>query len=375
MINLCSARFCTLGYWRPFMIFVIVAFISICFQPQASVAQERPPKVKVLSTLESGAINGKELHRVTIKGIARTAAGDPVQGADIFVSSQTYSTPSDFKKLRGHTRSDANGHFELKDIQLLVIRQRANPIPKPAEGGFVVFGTKENYGYTWHATRVYRPYARPKGVDIGDKDKDVTARVFYQNEPITVDLMFEAPAKLRGRITNDLGQPLAGAKVQIGLIDQLRTQRALATWSCQFLGNENDPVASPVRFDGVHSLPAEFRETRTDKNGEYEFKQLRRDTRYLALIDPGLEYAPWQFHLSTSQKETRPRTKHTGYDGKLDHEFIAPRNVTARVIDSETDQPVSNVLVTARHIGGIRRAGIQARSDSQGNARSTLNAR
>ncbi|QDT95296.1 redoxin family protein [Gimesia aquarii] len=333
------------------------------------IPSKRPPEIKILSTVKEGGGYGKELHRVTIKGIARTTAGDPVKDADIYVASYASRMPGNFERLRSRTKSDASGRFELKDIQLLVIRQRANPLPKPVEGGFIIFGTKDKYGFTWHPTRNYRPYKRPTGIDKGDKNEQITARAFYQSEPISVDLMFEPAVKLRGHITDDLGQPLAGAKVQFGLVDNLRDPGGWGLYSCLFLGNKSNSVLKPVAFDGILSLPAEFRETRTDPNGYYEFNHLRRDTSYLANIDPGPEYDPWQFRLETTNSAKKnKRIVRVGYDGKLDREFIAPRNVRVRVVQSKSDRPVPNVLITAEDSRKIRRGGIQARSDSQGNA-------
>ena len=330
---------------------------------------DRPPEVKILSTIEDGGGYGQELHRITITGIARNASGDPIKDADIYISNFAMVTPGDFERLRGHTKSDELGFFELKDIQLIVARQRPNPIPKPAEGTFTVFGTKDGYGFTWHESRVYRPDTRPQGIENGDKNEQATARAFYLNEPIAVDLIFERPAKLKGRITDKQGQPLANAKVQIGLVDNLRSRNRWGSWSCRFLGNENHPVDEPIPFDGILTLPAEFRETRTDKNGEYEFTQLRRDTSYLSKIDPGPTFDPWQFRLATTTKNRARRgMTAVGYDGELNHEFDSPRSVTVQVVQEKTEQPVANVQLTAHPVGQIRRAGIQARSDSQGNA-------
>ncbi|WP_339731669.1 redoxin domain-containing protein [uncultured Gimesia sp.] len=334
---------------------------------------ERPPEVEILSTVKNGGGYGQELHRVSITGIARNAAGDPIKDADIYVASSARMTPGNFERLRGHTKSDEFGFFEVQDIQLLVVRQRANPIPKPVEGKFTVFGTKEGYGFTWHPSRLYRPDTRPQGTENGDKNEQVTARAFYLNEPIVVDLIFERDAKLKGRITDKQGKPLANAKVQVGLIDNLRVRNQWGTWSCRFLGNENHPVDDSGFFDSILSLPTEFRETRTDKNGFYEFTQLRRDTSYLANIDPGPTFDPWHFRLATApENKVRRGIIAVGYDGEFNREFEMPRNVTVQVVQEKTEQPISNVQITALPVGQIRRAGIQARSDSQGNARLQL---
>ncbi|MFH1304084.1 MAG: TlpA disulfide reductase family protein, partial [Planctomycetota bacterium] len=220
----------------------------------------------------------------------------------------------------------------------------------------------------------YRPDVRPQGTELGDRNQQTTERAFYLKEPMVIELVFERPAKLKGRITNKQGQPLANAKVQLGFIHNLRTRNGLGTWSCSFLGNESQPISTPVRFDAIRLLPAKFRETHTNAQGYYEFTQLRRDTSYLANIDPGPTFDPWHFTLATTVEENvrDNRTVAVGYDGELNHEFEAPRSVSVQVADEKTQQPVANVLVTAHPVGQLRRAGIQARSDSQGNARLQL---
>lgn len=330
----------------------------------------RPPEVEVLRSTEDGAGYGSELHRVTITGTARNASGEPVKNAEIYIGTSASHYPSNFNLLRGQTRTDETGYYELKDIQLLVNRERPNPIPRQAEGGFVVFGTCDGYGFTWNATCQYRPDVRPQGTELGDKNANVTDQAFYKGEPIKVDLLFEPPAQIKGRITDKQGNPLANTKVQLGLVDSLRNPNSSGIRSCRFLGNENQPVGKPVTFAAVHLLPADFRETRTDAKGYYELTGLRRDTSYLTNIDPGPTFNPWQLRLATTgeQKIDNSRTIHVEYDGILNKEFDAPRQITVQVVEEKTGKPVADVLVTASPLRQIRRGGLQARSDSQGNA-------
>lgn len=333
----------------------------------------RPPAVEIVRTIEDGGGYGQELHRVTITGIARTAAGDPIKDADIYVACHGRILPNDYRQPRGHTQTDETGYFELKDVQLHVVRERPNPLPKPAEGKFCIFGTKDGFGFTWHESRIYRPDTRPQQAETTDRNDEVTARAFYLNEPIAVDLIFEPSAKLKGRITDKQGNPLANTKIQLGIVDDIRTHRKESRWSCRFLGNENHPVEQPVSFHVISCLPATFRETRTNDKGEYEFTQLRRDTSYFASIDPGPAFSPYNFRLATTPEHNTERgTVAAGYTGEFNREFDAPRDVTVKVVDEKTKQPLANVLVTARPSRQIIRVGNQARSDSQGNAKLQL---
>ncbi|QDT29406.1 Thiol-disulfide oxidoreductase ResA [Gimesia panareensis] len=335
---------------------------------------QRPPKVEILQTIAEGAVHDVELHRVTVTGTARTVEGKPLKNAEIYLTSENWGFSRNFNPLRGKTRTDATGYFELKDIQLLVTRERPNPIPKQAEARFAVFGTCAGYGFTWHASCRYRPAVRPQGTEISDKNTQETARAFYLNEPIQVDLTFDRPAKLQGLIMDKQGRPLPHTKVQLGLIDSLRNPKSSGTWSCQFLGNENQPVKTPVAFSAIRLLPAELRETYTNADGYYEFTQLRRDTSYLTNIDPGPAFDPWHLRIATAEKvmDQNRREIPVGYDGLLSHEFVAPRLVNVQITHEKTGQPVSDVLVTAHPARQQRRGGIQSRSDSQGNARLQL---
>lgn len=332
----------------------------------------RPPQVQTL--YEPGRLggHGATLHRVTITGTARNAAGEPLKDADIYVSSRGWITPGDFEQLRGHTRSDANGHYELKDVQLFVVNNR-DSLSKPDEGDFIVFGTKENYGLTWHPTRNYRPTARPEEINDRDRNSHAARNAFYQNEPIVIDLQFDAPAKLKGVITDKQGHPLANAKVQLGHVDRPQNTSPHRTGSCEYLKQKNPYSNQNDSFINFSVAPLSMRETYTDAQGRYEFTQLRRDTSYSANIDPGPEFAPWQFTLITANRSHTTRDAiAAGYDGEINHQFTAPRDVTVRVVQSDSGRPLSNVLVTAHPIGVVRRSGIQARTDSHGNAQLRL---
>ncbi len=332
----------------------------------------RPPQVETL--YEPGRLggHGATLHRVTITGTARNTAGEPVKNADIYVSSRGWITPGDFEQLRGHTRSDEYGHYELKDVQLFVVNNR-DSLSRPDEGDFIVFGTKENYGFTWHPARTFRPAARPEEIDNRDRNSHAARNAFYQNEPITIDLQFDAPATLKGLITDTQGHPLANAKVQLGHVDRPLSTSPHRTGSCRYL-KQNNPYSNQADiFLNCSVVPPAVRETFTDAQGRYEFTQLRRDTRYSANIDPGPEFDPWEFTLITaSQSRPSRNTVAAGYNGEINHQFTAPRDVRVRVVESDSGSPLSNVLVTAHPIGVVRRSGIQARTDSHGNAQLRL---
>ncbi|SMP63143.1 Peroxiredoxin [Neorhodopirellula lusitana] len=361
-------------YVFPFFCMSIVLSAAVSQRPangQSSVSDSRPPEVVVLNTIEDNAGFGMELHRVSIRGVARDSAGKPISAATVYVASQNPRSPGGFENLRGQTTSDEAGRYELSDVQLLVNRTRPNPLPEPAEGGFVVFGVADGYGITWSKEHRYRPEERQQAIKQQDAPIDETVPAFYRNEPMVVDLDFDLPATLQGQITDDFGQPIAGATVSLGLIRNWRNLDGGGMWSCRYVGKVEE--VRPVPFGAIRSLPAELRETTTGADGRYRFDQLRRDTIYLGLITPGPLFDAYQFSLSTQEKRTsKSRLVHTGYDGTLGREFETPRDVNVVVVDRKNERPVSDAIVTAYHKRKIRHVGSRGRTDANGETKLRL---
>ncbi|WP_160167252.1 redoxin domain-containing protein [Rhodopirellula sp. SWK7] len=325
----------------------------------------RPPEVVVLKTIEENAGFGSELHRVTIRGTTRDSTGKPIGSARVYVASHNSISVSGFQKLRGQTTTNEAGEYELTDVQLLVNRNRPNPLPQPAEGGFVVFGEAKGYGITWAHEHQYRPEERPDPTNVDNKRPDKSDHVYFNNEPVVVDLEFDLPATMHGRVTDDQGRPIPNATVSLGLIPNWRDPTGHGSWSCVYVGKDVD--ARPIPFDAIVSLPSDLREARTDADGRYQFDQLRRDSTYLGMISPDPTFDAYQFNLSTqSENQSKSRTIHTGYAGTLDHTFERPREVNIHVVDQASEQPVPDAIVTAYHRRKVRHIGSRARTDANG---------
>ncbi len=368
----------------PQRFLLIIAFQTLILLPpsqltaEAAVVQQpqRPPAVEILRTVESPGGHGRELHRLTVSGTARNAEGAPVKNATIFLANSSKKVsevyiPRNFNLLRGQVKTDENGHYELQDIQLLVNRNKHQP--GPINGKFVLFGTSPDYGFTWHRTCRYIPIERPEKRTPIDPSEGGALKVFYQNEPIILDLTFDRPAQLKGRISDKQGRPLAHTRISLGHGNLYSSGRG-GPWNCQFLGNHNQPLSQPLSFVAIEQLPRELRETYTDTHGNYEFTNLRRDTIYLAEVDPGPAFDIQRFTVGTASKKlTRGRCNFSvGYDGILNQELESPRSTTIQVHQADTGLPLNHVLVSAQPGNVTRRAGFQARSDSEGNARLQL---
>ena len=319
------------------------------------------PQIRIKYTPEDGPGYGIEYHPVTIAGTALDSAGQPVVGATVWLAAGVVTVFTECPE----TRTDADGRFTFVDVDVEVHRHRDGPVPKPTEAEFTVFGAATDYGFTWHSQRNYRPYERPDGTDPADTDAVTTERAFYVDEPMDITLQFEPPAVIRGRVTDDTGQPIANASVQVGHVNDTRNPDGFGMYRCTYLAAAD--TAERDRFAAISALPEPLRATRTDADGFYELRHLRRDTEYTALIDAGLEYDPLGFNVVTQEGTSDRGTKYVGYEGGFDASCPAPRNVDFRIVAAESGEPLEGVTLLS-HGRRVRRAGGSARSDQNGHA-------
>jgi thiol-disulfide isomerase/thioredoxin len=297
---------------------------------------------------------------LTIRGTALDHVGKPVAGARVFLLT---TNQVGLRESIAETTTTADGKYTFQKVSLPLDRnpQLRSPNSKLAEGTFQVYSLAEGFGITWHRKITFRTESRPK--------EDAKKEIVYAGEDALADLAFDLPATISGRPTNEQGQPLAGARVQVGYCDDMRRPGGSGTWLCNYLGKEADDAKS-IPFDGFSSLPEKYRAAVTDQNGRYEIGGLRRDTLYLALLNPGPEYDPSQFVAATSPKELGPGKRSLGYKGEVNESFKSPWLFVVQAVTPD-GQPLANVTVRAKG-DRSRRAGNIGRSDPSGRAKLLL---
>ncbi len=298
----------------------------------------------------------EELHRVTISGRALDDAGQPIAGARVYLLPHNADyTPM---VLLGQTTTDEAGEYRFADVELPVLEIPPQPLPRPTQGGFQVFGTAEGYGFTWRKTHFYRPQPRQGNI------KDPT--VFFRDERIAVDLPFSPAARLRGRMTNVAGSPLAGVKLQLGRANTLRDLpgEAPRSYSCTY--REGSSREADGSFVGIRHLPATWLETVTDEAGEYEFAGLPRDVGLMAFFDYRPECNPLELRIITAAGEDLGPRRFVGDDGRVDHVFVEPQRLQVRVVGSSDQQPAAAATVQATSTTRIIRAGNVVPTNDQG---------
>ncbi len=301
-------------------------------------------------------------HKVHLSGRATNQKGQPVDGATVFVVAHNrFGIPN---PVRAIVVTHAGGRYDLPELPLPVLEYPPQPAPHATEGGLQVVATAPGYSYTWRRSMTFRPGPRPANVAATTNDGEP---LVYEGEPIHVDLHFEPEARVHGRITNDLGEPLKGAEVEFGAIRDVRRFDAPdhVIWRCVYL--PNSPFAADRDCDVVRFLPSEFLSTRTDAKGHYEMRGLPREAELSFQIEYGKEYVAYSASVQTTQGNSDKRINRLGAEGTLNHVLPAPREVRVLATEGPAGKPIAGVTVRARG-RQMQRAGAEATTSGDGAA-------
>jgi RNA polymerase sigma factor (sigma-70 family) len=306
-----------------------------------------------------------------ISGRATGPGGQPVAGATVYVIDGKDRRPGP-NYGRGRLLTTAttgpDGRFVAQGVGL-------SATPVSGRGGaemgeFQVAATAPGFGLAWHEVARVRPDEPRLSISTYLEPKE--PETFYQSEPIQVDLAFDRPATLRGRIVDDLGRPLDGVKVQVGIGDAVRRLRGDKIVPCTRLDATGAVPEGRREFPSIESLPEALRSTRTGPDGTYWIDGLPREARFLCLIDPGPDYEPMNPTIATTNG-VLPGARALGYEAVLDHTFLAPREVRMAVRYSDTGRPARDATVRARSDRTMLGAGSVGAVDADG--RTTLRLR
>jgi hypothetical protein len=299
-------------------------------------------------------------HPVHLSGRATNQEGKPVAGATVYVvANNVYGLPIPVLET---CKTDIDGRYDLPALAMPVLELAPRPVPQPIEGKFQVVATAPGSGYTWRRSMSYRPRPRPATAELGTTGPSA---VFYEKEPIRVDLHFEPEARVHGRITNDWGEPLKDTQVELGVIRDVRRGDSPNNqmWRCGYL--PSSPFAAEGSCAAVRFLPASFLVARTDADGRYESRGLPREAGMVAQVEAGTDYIAHAFSLQTTAGSSGKHISKVGSDGEFNYVFAAPREIRVRVTEERTGTPVAGVAVRGRG-AEIQWSGTEAKTGSDG---------
>lgn len=326
---------------------------TVGFAAYAAWAIAQPPNasgslVRVLATPGSNAGIGYEIHRLAVAGFALDEQNEPVPNATIFAVATPNRRPGDFEAERFETTTDERGRFRFDAMEVLVVTQD-RPQSRKESAEFCIFGVAEGYGFTWSQTCTFRPKLAP--ASRNDFDRAVeganSSQLFYVDNSPEVNLVFSSPATFAGVLADDLGAPLTDAEVQVGYVHNTRLGRKYGSRRCTFSPGGD---TMPVNFAAIESLPAKYREVRTDDSGAFRLEGLRRESEYMVLMQPKGLHDSKRITLFTKAMPRRtpdPNSFYTDDGAAYAGQFICPRSLKVSARSLPNQQPVAGCTVIA----------------------------
>jgi hypothetical protein len=143
---------------------------------------------------------------IRIAGVARDEAGRAVAGATVTL----YPINDKASKPVGTATTDAEGRFTIRDALLPVSTSfGGHPFRKEITpyAGFILCGMAPGLGIAWSAQRSMYALKEPHPDDIQGR--------LPLDSPVVLDLTFPKAAVLSGKVVDEGGQPVEGAKLQV----------------------------------------------------------------------------------------------------------------------------------------------------------------
>jgi hypothetical protein len=270
---------------------------------------------------------------VTVRGVARDEAGKPVAGATITL----YDTTLRNSKRAGQTTTDALGRYVIRDAVVPVQTSfSGHPFPKEMTpyAGFILSGLAPGLGVSWSPPRSMYSVNPPHPDDIQGR--------LPLGEPVELDLTFPKAARLNGKIVDDLGAPVEGAKLQVS--------------DCDLLDSDGRETNNRQGYDW-NVLPDHIGRAVTDRNGRFRIEGLADRACYLLFVQrPETENTSISFFAGTidgpdTVHEQLPpssfngRGRHDVKTGDLTVTFPKLRLITVTVVADDTGKPVAGAGV------------------------------
>ena len=237
--------------------------VEFTLQEEAADPKKEPPEKAAKRTAE--AVPDKppvpELIPIPmrISGRALDVGGKPIPGATAYLQATGNGTGID--GLLAEAKADRDGHFEFADVKI--------PVPMTRLEGersltvFQVFGKAPGYAFAWQSAKRLIVDPRCREVD-GSLLPDYRSNSYLPGEKIELDLKFQRPRPVTGRIVDDKGKPIP---------DFVATM-----FICDYLDKEGKEPRQDFRGLGVYAGTEVFKimpeqlTAKTDAAGRFEFK-------------------------------------------------------------------------------------------------------
>jgi protocatechuate 3,4-dioxygenase beta subunit len=278
---------------------------------------------------------------VSVAGVARDEAGKPVAGAMITL----YDTKLGSSKPAGQAKTDAEGRYAIRAAAVPVQTGWSGhqfPPEITPYAGFILSGVTPGLGVCWSPTRSVYAVKEPHPDDIQGR--------LPLGQPLALDLTFPREASLTGKVVDEDGAPVAGAKLQVS--------------DCDLLDSAGRETNNRQGFDWK-VLPERIGRAVTDQSGRFRIQGLADRACYLVYVHrPETENTSLNFFAATIvgpdtvHEELPPtsfngRGRHDVKAGELTITFPKLRLIAVTVVGDDTGNPVvgAGVYTLNRSLG------------------------
>ncbi len=283
---------------------------------------------------------------ITVAGRATDGTGKAIWGAKVYLLS-----PRTNKQPLAVVKTDEDGNFRFEDVPLPI--QPARTTRGRDAGAFELFAEADGYGFAWRSLKWVYPGSKheeePNWYNM--EKRDLPSR-FGRDDPINLDLVFSREAKVRGRIIDEQGRPIADTKLALRSCDPEWDQANFNVFS------------SPREFESLNEralVPPRIKVRTTDAQGRFEFNKLPANCRFwIDVRPPG--HPPRMIWAVTRNRANFDEKGNRVYNGDFDVVFQTPRNMKFRVVYEETGKPAHKVGVGGR----VVKAGFWKTTDKNG---------
>jgi hypothetical protein len=271
---------------------------------------------------------------VSVSGQARDEEGKPVPRAQVFLFTTGILEP----KLVAQATADEEGRYSIEGGWLAVVREYPGKTPLPKEitpyASFAVCGTAPGRGLAWSDRHSIYALAEPRPDDIQG--------LLPLGQPVELDLTFPRAANLAGRVVDEAGEPVAGAKVQV-------------------LGADLLDAAGRETNNTLHNvwkvLPGSIGFAATDDAGRFAMDRLPDRACYRLIVTrPETDHTTVALNAATIDG---PDTSHGelplgAFNGREPHKvrtgdivitFPRIRRIALSVVADDTHRPVAGIRV------------------------------
>ncbi|MEM7475008.1 MAG: M56 family metallopeptidase [Planctomycetota bacterium] len=221
---------------------------SLPFQPVGPLEKHLPPKADA----------NLPKKKISAYGVAKTADGKPVVGAEVLLVTCSWSD-----KIVGRTKTNEAGEFSFESVNAELNSDDDSALSVTA------LATKADLPVAWSTRKVIQFGDEPQdGVFRGG---DIGKRTIWGNRPAELNITFGQPTTMYGQVTAEDGGPLRGAAVELRQLDYLDA-------------SGKDSHVNFRELNGIYLLPEKYRKAQTDDDGTFKLGRIPLGTYALVSV-------------------------------------------------------------------------------------------